>query len=415
MLIDFTFGNFGPFREDATISMQATSSTEHDNNLIKTDLKDDLLSSAIIFGPNAAGKTSVIDALYSLRYLVKNVDDKRRATSIYNPFRLSKGTRESPVRMRIRLLLDGIKYDYKVEYLEGIIVNESLYHYPKGRSARVFERTDTRDYLGAKKRIVSMTSDSMTYLAMAGASSDPICSKVRRAILDDIIILPPNLDDLIQDSCRFMKADPSRKEMAIEALNTADFGVKDYTSKERKLGQSEISKIISQELLDFVNNNQDLLTVDDVFIKHSYTGPDFDDEGLTFPLGIESSGTQCMFGLVSPMIDALEKGKLLVMDELGAHMHPSLTRWIVKQFSSENNPNGAQLIANTHDISLMDISELFRRDQIWFVNKDRSNGSSELYCLSDFDGVRKDADVMKAYLLGRFDAIPKIRHRGVIR
>lgn len=415
MLLDFTFGNFGPFRDDATISMQATSSTEHDNNLIKTDLKDDVLSSAIIFGPNAAGKTFVIDALYSLRYLVKNVDDKRRASTIYNPFRLSKGTRESPVRMRIRLLLDGIKYDYKVEYLEGIIVNESLYHYPKGRPARVFERTDARDYVGAKKRIMSMTSDSMTYLAMAGISSDPICYKVRRAILDDIIILPSNLDGLIQDSCRFAKADPSRKAMVIEALNTADLGVEDYTSKERKLDQSEIIRIISQEFLDFVNNNQDLLAVDDIFIRHSYTGPDFDDEGLTFPMGIESSGTKCMFGLVSPMIDALEKGKLLVMDELGAHMHPSLTRWIVKQFSSENNPNGAQLIANTHDISLMDISELFRRDQIWFANKDRSNGSSELYCLSDFEGIRKDTDVMKAYLLGRFDAIPKIRHRGVIR
>lgn len=414
MLLDFTFGNFGPFREDATISMQATSATEHDCNLIKTDLKDNLLSSALIFGPNAAGKSSIIDAFYSLRHLVRNVDDKRKTTAIYNPFRLGKSTRESPVRMRIRLLLDGIKYDYRVEYLDGAIVNESLHHYPNGRPARVFERTGTVNYVGAKKRISSMTSDSMTYLAMAGVSSDPICSKVRRAILDDIIILPPNLYDLIQDSCRFVKADPSKKRIVIEALNTADLGVEDYTSKERKLVQSEISKIVSQELLDFVNGNQDLLTIDDVFIKHNYNDPDFDDEGLTFPLDIESSGTRCMFGLISPMIDALETGKLLIMDELGAHMHPTLTRWIVNQFSSVNNPNGAQLIANTHDISLMDISELFRRDQIWFVNKDRSNGSSELYCLSDFDGVRKDADVMKAYLLGRFDAIPKIRHRGVI-
>ena len=88
--------------------------------------------------------------------------------------------------------------------------------------------------------------------------------------------------------------------------------------------------------------------------------------------------------------------------------------FIVKQFADPNNPNGAQLIANTHDISLMDIDELLRRDQIWFVNKDRKTGTSELYCLSDFDGVRKDTDVMRRYLDGRYDAVPVVRHRGVI-
>ncbi len=121
-----------------------------------------------------------------------------------------------------------------------------------------------------------------------------------------------------------------------------------------------------------------------------------------------------MFGLMAPLIDALENGKVLVIDDLGAHMHPALTRWIVRQFSQYDNPNGAQLVANTHEVTLMDIEELLRRDQIWFVGKDRKNGSSDLCCLSDYEGVRKDTDVLRRYLDGRFRAIPLVKYRGVM-
>lgn len=414
MILDFTIGNYGPFRDDATISLQATGISEHGNNLIDSE-SENLLSSAIVFGPNAAGKTFIVEAFMDLHDVVSNVDDKRSMPYNHNPFRLSKKDRESPVRFRIRLILDGIRYDYRVEYMERTIVNESLHHYPKGRRARVFERTDTHNYSGAKKKIIDMASDSKTYLAMASVMGDPICTKVRRSILQDIIVLPSELDMLIQDSCRFCDSDPSRKEKAIKALNTADLGVSDYTFNERKLSISDIKKTIPQDMLEFVSKDQDALTTRDIFIRHNYSDPDFDNEGLTFPIQIESSGTKCMFGFVSPLIDALENGKLIVMDELGSHLHPMLTHWIVEQFSSENNPNGAQLIANTHDISLMDTSELLRRDQIWFVNKDRSKGTSEIYSLSDFDGIRKDMNIMKGYLNGRFDAIPLVRHRGVIK
>lgn len=110
----------------------------------------------------------------------------------------------------------------------------------------------------------------------------------------------------------------------------------------------------------------------------------------------------------------MENGKVLIFDDLGAHLHPMVTRWIVRQFSRDNNPHGAQLIAGTHDIGLMDTDELLRRDQIWFVNKNREDGASELYSLSDFSGVRKDTDVLRRYLDGRFDTVPSIKHRRCI-
>ena len=117
---------------------------------------------------------------------------------------------------------------------------------------------------------------------------------------------------------------------------------------------------------------------------------------------------------MGPLVDSLVNGKTLLIDEFGSHLHPLLTRWLVKQFSKRNNPNNAQLIVITHDVGLIDTKDLIRRDQIFFTDKDRKDGSTTLYCLSDFKGTRKDDQVLKAYLMGRYDAIPLVSSRGVM-
>ncbi len=117
---------------------------------------------------------------------------------------------------------------------------------------------------------------------------------------------------------------------------------------------------------------------------------------------------------MGPIAKALDEGRAVFIDEFGADLHPMLTRWIVGLFNTDANTNGAQLIVNTHDISLMDIKDLFRRDQIWFSNKDRKDGSCEIYSLSDFKGVLKDSDVRQEYLMGRYDALPWMIERHSI-
>ncbi len=414
MLLDFTVGNFGPFRDDATLSMNATKIKEQQGNLINPELSDkDILSSAIIFGPNAAGKSFIADAMYILSRVVEAVNEDISPT-LYVPYRLSKSNRESPVRIRVRLIIDGILYDYRVEYKASEIIRESLYHYPKKRPARVFERTGPTGFKDAKKRYIDMTTPGRTYLAMAGVGADPICAKVRNVLMSGFITLPAELDVLVQDSCRFSGDHPERKAKTVKALSTADLGISDFTYNKRQEKLVNLKMKIPPELYEIAQRETDTLYTRDIFLRHDFTSPEVDEEGRALPMNLESAGTRCMFGLMAPLIDALENGKVLVLDELGAHLHPMLTRWIVRQFSRENNPNGAQLIANTHDLGLMDISELLRRDQIWFVNKNPENGASELYCLSDFDGVRNDTDVLRRYLDGRFNAVPAVRHRGVM-
>ena len=115
-----------------------------------------------------------------------------------------------------------------------------------------------------------------------------------------------------------------------------------------------------------------------------------------------------MFSMMGPIIKALRDGGVVFFDEFGSSLHTAISRWIIGQFSAPSNPNGAQLIINTHDLMLMDTELLFRRDQIYFTDKDRRTGAAELYALSDFKGVRKDMDVLKSYLSGRFDALQDI-------
>ena len=154
--------------------------------------------------------------------------------------------------------------------------------------------------------------------------------------------------------------------------------------------------------------------VREIYLRHDHITDGVDEENAVFPIEIESSGTKAMFWMSGPLVDVLLNGGVLVVDEFGSDLHPLITRWIAGQFSNGSNPNHAQLIANTHEISLMDTDELVRRDQIWFVNKDRKYGNSDLYSLSDFKDVRKIKSIDKAYLAGRFDAIPSIRARDVI-
>ncbi len=415
MLLDFTVGNFGPFRDDVTLSMEATRVTEHPGNVLDSGPSDaDVLSSAIIFGSNAAGKSFVTEAVYVLTRIVRAVDEGIQP-ELYNPYRLSKECRESPVRMRIRLIIDDVLYDYRVEFREGEITSESLFHYPKGRRARVFDRTGPREFIGAKKRAVSMTTPSKTYLAMAAVGGDSICARVRDAIMGGFIFVLTDPIALIQSSCRFCDDRPERKDTIVRALGTADLGISNFTYDERQVRLADIRDDIPPKIYEQALRESDMLSTRDIFLTHDFDSPTVDDGSRTFPMDIESAGTRSMFGFVGPLIDALENGKVLVIDELGVHLHPTLTRWIVAQFSRGNNPNGAQLVANTHDVGLMDIAELLRRDQIWFVNKSRDDGASELYCLSEFEGVRKDTDVLRRYLDGRFDAVPAVRHRGVLR
>ncbi len=388
---DFSVRNFGPFKERVTLSMEPSSLRDEADTVIPCG--NGILSSALVFGANSAGKSYLIKALASLQDILRRPYTAIDSYPGYQPFRLSEESLGSPVEMRIRMVIDGIPFDYSVSYLRNSIASESLFYYPKGRRVRVFVRTGPTDFEYGDEAIIGRTNSSSSYVVIASEFNDRVCSTFRDEILSGIIVLSGNPDRIVDRSCDYLVDDPTKRRFAMQAFGTLDLGISDFVCEEIPLP------------------SPDGTVFRRIGLKH-----DFETDGgqAVFPMDIESSGTKAIFGIMGPLVDALLNGAALVIDEFDSCLHPLVSRWIVGQFANVSNPNGAQLIVSTHDLELMDITELVRRDQIWFVNKDRGTGASDLYSLGDFNNVRRIKSLSKAYLIGRFDAVPHIRARDAI-
>ncbi|MBQ6547716.1 MAG: AAA family ATPase, partial [Candidatus Methanomethylophilaceae archaeon] len=388
MLVDFSVENYGPFRDRVTLDMRATNLKGHSDNLIECgSIKADLISSALIFGPNASGKSYLFDAMLSLKLMVEDAfpDDKKYPW--YRPFKLDERCKSSPVSFQIRLCEDGVLYDYSISFLSDRIVSESLVYYPLGRARTAFVRKGSNDeFRGKGRRLLSLLNQTTSYLALGSKYNDELCSKVRKSIRDLITLQSSDLGYLIFRSCRFVENDNGMRKMMIGGLQKADLGITDYEIVEQSIDSKDVKRILSAEEYEmFLSDGQEPVKRSGISVKHRYSRL-FDDTGVeaTFDMDSEESeGTRCMFGIMGPLVDSLVNGKTILIDEFGSHLHPLLTRWLVEQFSKRNNPRGAQLIAMTHDVGLIDTGELVRRDQVFFTDKNREDGSSTLYCLSD--------------------------------
>lgn len=394
MIIDITVQNHGPFKDPVTMSFVASTLKDNEEAICKSPpIRNGLLKSAVVFGPNASGKSYLFESVKNLKTIVESTRPEGKRIPEYLPFKLSKDSVESPTKIRIRLLVDDVVYDYSIEYKSDKIESETLYYSPNGRRTLVFSRGGTDPHVDDSiiNRVTSVTS----YLCVAASFNDVICSIAYREILN-IYFISEMYHPFIEDTYNLSKDDPEIKNMVLSALDAADFGITDFEGKERTV------KIPIQ------NTNEKELKFTDIHITHDFEESDVDDIEKIFPMRIESQGTVEMFSLMGPVCNSLKNGRTLIIDEFGANLHPLLTRWVIGLFNTQENDNGAQIIVNTHDLGLMDIQNLFRRDQIWFTNKNRKNGSCSLYCLSDITGVKKNSDIRRDYLVGRFDAIPKI-------
>ena len=409
MIIDFTVRNFGPFKDAVTFSMQGTALSDSPAYLVDVEgVKGGVLTSAIVLGANASGKSYLLKALSALKGMVYDAYEEGYRYKWYEPFRLDKECSESPVDLSIRMVIDGIRYDYSVSYLSDRVVSECLKYYPLGKPRTVFNRTGPKEYTGRiKKRVASMTSISSTYLTVAAKYNDDICNEFRNAVRFGVITLGPNIDSLVDRSLRYTLRNEEAHDLFVEALGAADLGIVDFTHTEEDVEIEKMRGKIPPDLYNTVAEKTDTLVKWNILLRHYFPAYDPDDDRLLFPMEIESMGTRALFGLMGPLMDALSNGCTLVIDEFGTHLHPLITRWIMKRFTVENNPEHAQLIVNTHDVGLLDGVEDLRRDQVWFVNKSRTTGSSELYSLSDYKGIRQNTDILVAYLFGRFDAVPE--------
>jgi len=418
MLIEFSVGNFLSFKEIVNLNMVASTRKENNANTF-SDGKSIFLKSCVIYGANASGKSNLIEAMsFMKRFVLNSSKETQIKESIpVNHFKLSTETDNMPSHFEIIFNLKGVifRYGFELDHLK--IHKEWLFYIPKTKEVKLFVRDNNGIKLGkAFKEGVDLenkTRVNALFLSVVAQFNGEIAEKIITWFTNFNMISGvrnSNTEYTIE-----MLSDPLYKLQILNFMKIADLGIEDVSVETNaiKIVLSEeipvqVRKYILTETNEVVNRTT-------TFTHHKKFNAD--NQFLNFELfkleSDESEGTKKIFSVAGPILDTLHGGKVLVIDELDAKLHPKLTRFIIGLFNSEEiNPLNAQLIFATHDTSLLD-KKIFRRDQIWFTEKDQF-GSTTLYSLLEYNVVRKDASYNKDYINGKYGAIPFIGDTSIL-
>ena len=406
MVIEIRLSNFFSIKEEVILDMRAANiQTKKAKDLQDNTfayLKGYLLKTVAIYGANASGKTSIIKAIRTCVGMIFNSHNHNENTIFpFMPFKF--GGANKPSSFFIRFNTDGVEYEYSFSMTQSQILKEELYFYPNGRKSKVFLRDETKgpikkdiyDFKDAISRpmdVVANTSQKTLFISRASQMGREIAQKVFRYFHENFILNfynynPFSLEKMLNRS----------KEQLLNVLHIADSDIVNISSKHEL-------KPYTTAVFDPLNNNT-ILSMDDIqktqliittYHKSNPNVPfDFNTE--------ESEGTQRLFYMMLTILDVVQNNKILLVDEVEASLHIRLVEYIISLF---NRSVSAQLIYTTHNTYLLDNNKV-RKDQVYFTNK-RNDGSTDLYSLYDYKDFRDTMDMGKAYLQGRFDAVPYI-------
>ena len=404
MILEFSVKNFLSFKEKVTFSMIANSNKELNDNYVEIG-GNKVLKSAAIYGANASGKSNLFKILTLVVLMLRSsnsVDINAKLPLI--PFKLDKGSVNKPSEFEIKFILDETRYVYGFIADKDKIYDEYLYYYPNGRETKIFDRTNINEYSYTQKdekilrEIEAKNAQNKFFLATA-TNWNFDKTKAAYNFLTNGIGTCNNLEILKNMAYKMYETNPDYlKDFAIDFLQKADFNIEDY-----QISQIDVPGEFLTEIPEFITKTlPDKPKAYQVLFKHKNS-----DNYLS--IDEESLGTQMIFAFIPFLADSLKNKKVLIIDELDKSLHPFLVQYIVEIFNdAEINKNGSQLIFNTHDTNLLDLN-ILRRDQIWFTEKNSETGESDLYSLSDFS-VRKQENVEKGYMLGRYGAVPFIKN-----
>lgn len=426
MLVEFRFKNYRSFRDEAVLSMEAVGLASFKNCLIKHGTMK-LLPGVAIYGKNGGGKSNVIRAFWLGVQFIRNaqrIQHEKAAVPVV-PFTLNDYSMSEPTEFAFDYIVGGVKYWYSFAATREKIVKESLYHAPKGQKAQVFVREGqkfsfTEDK--ARRTLISETvAENQLFFSVACTMNDAICVNAMKWFREDIFFsrdytdIPKQLLEYYDDN-NMLKA-------ISDYAKTADFGIEEmqFEVENKEMGDNlefpdDIPDGMKAALTSFIqilsessNNSEGKLKMSQVKAKAKHKGINANGESELYHLELEdeSDGTRKLMSIAPAIESVLNKGGILLVDELERELHPMLVNFIVAKFQSKrSNPNGAQIIFTTHNTELMNL-EFMRKDQIYFADKRKTDGSSELYSVTDF--TTKTADnIRKGYLVGKYGATPDI-------
>lgn len=440
MLIEFSTENFRSIKDEVTLTLQAATDTSISRNVAKIKLPQiegklnthRILKTSIIYGANASGKSNLLKAMYIIRKIIlhSNTHQQNQEFPI-ETFRLDLSYANKPTKFEFIFTYNGIKYAYQVVLTKKKVIEENLYHWPNGRQVKIFERDNNKieignSYKGTNKEdelrnkiYAEDTAENVLFLSMANrVNIQPIKDAFNWFATKLVIMYRQN--GIGQDTTRMIAEHKITKQEVLNYLKVADSQIADFMIVEKDIEDVEqnafMSNFIKTVVLPEIARKENIKIEDIGKIvgknisektKRYAINENGDKVLVDFELSDESDGTQRYYGLIGPIISCLKRGCTIFFDELELRLHPLLSKGIIELFTSELNANNAQLIITSHDVNLLDAKGLFRKDQIWFTEKNDAS-ATELYSLDDFKGIRNSMVHSKNYLRGNFGAIPDL-------
>ena len=416
MLIEFSVTNYRSFLTPQSLTLTANTATElqEENTFVSPVLNlPRLLCSAVVYGPNAAGKSNLVQAIaFMKRFVLSSAKESQEGEEIdVTSFLFKLQNSRNPSEFEVLFIQDDIRYQYGFAANSKRVTGEWLFAYPEGRAQKWFERNYDPEthkdiwYFGSKftghRRVwQEATRSNALFLSTAIQLNNEQLKPVFKWFDKTLVVLGKR-ESIAPVFSTGECEEKEKKKNILKFMNAADLSITDISLEKKEFSMEDLPSDMPQDLKEEIGRELEGKKLTRVFLMH----PSSDrGEDVSLELDEESAGTRKIFALAGPWLDVLDNGFVLFVDELDTSLHPLLVRFLLSLLHNpETNRHNAQLVFATHDTTVLD-QTLLRRDQVWFIEKDKEN-ASRLYPLSDYK-PRKGEALQKGYLYGRYGALP---------
>ncbi len=425
MIVKLTVANFKSFLDSTTIDFMSGTASKLSGNLLRHRNGERFIKSMALYGPNASGKTTVLDGLYALgTFVLFSSKDQKPTSQIprFEPFALDQPSSQRPTRIALTIDLEGDRYTLDVSATASRVWNETLkvqrttkQPSRKTTAKPLIERcwdpvtskysTTIHEDLGSeltRSAVIEQTTPNRLVLGKLASMNSGIATRIIQWFDEDLEFYslhdnPFSQEVVLTETVRHLKENPDFAKVVERFMKDADTGIRELRVTDEKAFGPVFSE--SDNTFEFKESMKPSLS-----FRHATR----DGSEIYFRRKQESSGTLRFVALLAVILQPSPRRRLVCIDELSASMHPDLVRRLIRiVHNSEYNPLGNQLLFTTHDTHLIDPNELLRRDQVTICSKNRF-GLSTTNRLDAFqDAARSDANLQKQYLQGRFGGIPQ--------
>ena len=403
MILEIRLSNFYSIKDEIVLDLRASQSQSKKSKDLEINTFDwhdeKILKTIALYGANASGKSNIIKAIrFCCAMVIQSHMHNENSIFTFLPFKFEHYP-EKPSTFQIRFISSDIEYEYGFSLVKTKIITESLFYYPNGRRAKVFTRDE--QIKGEKKEkysfgnaikkpldVAENTSDKTLFVSRASQMDRDLCKEIynffnNRFILGYNGALTANVETFIKNN----------RSLILKALQIADSDIIELKVEKKEVPVKSFSFTLPSATTSVTDGQQEMISIKTYHKKSS---------GISFDFGLEESdGTKSLFFILITVLDIIKNNKILLIDEIESSLHTRIVEFIIKLFYASNS---AQLIFTTHNTNLLDLAKI-RKDQVYFVNK-KSDASTDVYSLYDYKDFRETMDVEKAYLQGRFDAVP---------